>query len=82
MKKAFQNKMFKKAGLDARWAYVGRKENDIWIWTGVFDKDFKFFELGKRDEGTDVGNFTIKYLWLMRYRQTDIKFMRIWIEGK
>jgi hypothetical protein len=62
--------------------WVRRKMIYGWIWTAVFDKDFKFFELGKRDEGTDVGNFTIKYLWLMRYKQMDIKFMRIWIEGK
>jgi len=34
------------------WTYVGKKENEIWIWTAVFDKDFKFFELGKRDEET------------------------------
>ena len=34
------------------WTYVGSKENDIWIWTAVFDKDFKFFEIGKRDEDT------------------------------
>jgi hypothetical protein len=31
MKKAFQNKTFKKAGLDEMWAYVGKKENDIWM---------------------------------------------------
>ena len=46
------NKKFNKAGLDEMWTYVGRKNNDIWIWTAVFDKSIKFFEIGKRDEET------------------------------
>jgi len=32
------------------WTYVGKKDNDVWIWTGVFDKNTRFFEIGKRDE--------------------------------
>ena len=42
-KKVFQNKAFKKAGLDEVWAYVGKRENDIGIWTAISDKDFTFF---------------------------------------
>ena len=34
------------------WTYIGKKENDIWVWTAVFNKEFKFFEIGKRDENT------------------------------
>ena len=34
------------------WSYIGRKDNDIWIWTAVFDKKVKLFEIGKRDEET------------------------------
>ena len=34
----FQDKVFEKAGLDEMWTYIGKRENDIWIWTGVFDK--------------------------------------------
>ena len=48
-KKKFQNKEFEKAGLDEMQTYIGKKENDIWIWTAVFDKRYKFFEIGKRN---------------------------------
>ena len=48
----FQDKAFEKAGLDEMWTYIGKRKNAIWIWTAVFDKDFKFFEIGKRDENT------------------------------
>jgi hypothetical protein len=51
-KKKQINKSFKKAGIDGMWSYVRKKENDIWIWTAVFDRDTKFFEIGKRDEET------------------------------
>ena len=34
------------------WAYIGKRKNNIWIQTAVFDEDFKFFEIGKRDENT------------------------------
>ena len=48
----FQDKVYEKAGLDEMWTYIGKRENDIWIWTAVFDKELKFFEIGKRDENT------------------------------
>ena len=34
------------------WTYVGKKTDDVWIWTAVFDKKTKLFEIGKRDEDT------------------------------
>jgi len=34
------------------WTYIKNKKNDIWIWTAVFNRDIKVFEIGKRDEYT------------------------------
>ena len=51
-KKIIQERDFEKAGIDEMWTYVGKKVNDIWIWTAVFDKETKLFEMGKRDEDT------------------------------
>ena len=51
-KKRLRDRVFKHAGLDEMWTYVGKRKNDVWIWTAVFDKDLKFFEVGKRDEST------------------------------
>jgi len=30
------------------WTYIGKKENEIWIWTAVFDKSIKTFEIRKK----------------------------------
>ena len=52
MKKKIQERDFERAGIDEMWTYVGKKTDDVWIWTAVFDKKTKLFEIGKRDEDT------------------------------
>ncbi len=58
------------------WTYIGKRENDIWIWTAVFDKEFKFFEIGKRDENT-FWNFYYQIPLAKEFKQMDTKFIGI-----
>ncbi len=56
------------------WTYVGKKENEIWIWTAVFDRKIKTFEIGKRDEET----FWRFYFQLPQYSEVHTDKYRIY----